>query len=348
MNVRRIFRSLVASLVFFPFTLLLSPVLPGQQPYRMIDKWNVGGTGTWDYLAFDAAANRLYVAHNARVEVIDTESGKLVGAVEGLKSTHGIALNLDTRTGYISDGAGNAVIVFDRATLQVTATIAAGTNPDGIVYEPTTATVWAFNGKSLNATVIDTTTRKVIATVPVPDKPEFPVADGTGTIFVNIDGKNEIARIDARQQKIVAEWPLTGCESPSGLSFDPVHRRLFSVCDGGKMAVVDANTGKQLASVAIGDGPDAVVFDPKRQLVFTSNGDDGTLSIIDAGRNNFPAIQTLKTLKGARTMAYDATSGRAFLAWAKFAEAAAATPTATHTRPKGIEAGSFVILVVGK
>ena len=348
MSMCHIFRSLVASLMVFAFTLVLSPVLPGQQPYRMVAKWNVGGTGTWDYLNFDASAKRLYVAHSTRVEVIDTESGKLVGAVEGLKGTHGIALNPDRKTGYISDGAGNAVIVFDRVTLQVTATIAAGTNPDGIVYEPTTATVWAFNGKSLNATVIDTTARKVIATVPLPDKPEFPVADGKGSIYVNIDGKNQIARIDARQHKIVAEWSLPGCESPSGLSFDSAHRRLFSVCDGGKMAVTDADTGKQMASVKIGEGPDAVVFDPTRQLVFSSNGDDGTLSIIDASRSNYPAIQTLKTIKGARTMGYDATSGRAFLAWAKFASAVALTPTATHTRPQGIEPGSFAILVVAK
>ena len=148
-------------------------------------------------------------------------------AIAGLHGTHGVALDTAGKFGYISDGGGNAVVVFDRATLATVATIPAGTNPDGIVFEPATQTVWAFNGRSKDATVIDAATRKVVATIPLPGKPEFPAVDGKGTVFDNIEDKNEIVRLDARTNKLTAEWPLTGCDGPSGLAFDAAGSRLF-------------------------------------------------------------------------------------------------------------------------
>src|SRR5262249_47986348 len=163
--------------------------------------------------------------------------------ITGLKGTHGVAFDADGKTGYISDGAGNAVAVFDRTSNKITQTIPAGTNPDGILFEPITNTVWAFNGRSKDATVIDAKTKQVVATVALPGKPEFPVADGKGSIFVNIEDKNEIAHLDAKSHALLAGWPI-GCESPSGHAIDLANNRLFAVCDGKKMAVVDAGTGK--------------------------------------------------------------------------------------------------------
>ncbi len=189
-------------------------------------------------------AHRLYVTHGPRVEVLDSDTGKVVGSITGLKGTHGVALDDAGKYGYVSDGGANAVVVFDRTSLATVASIPAGTNPDGIVFEPKTKTVWAFNGRSSNATVIDTAERKVVATIALSGKPEFPVADGTGTVFANIETKNEIVRFDAAAKTITATWPLANCDSPSGLAIDTAGRRLFAVCDGGKMAVVDANTGK--------------------------------------------------------------------------------------------------------
>lgn len=341
-----VFALRLLSIAALPF-ILFSPAARGQSNYHVVDRWTIGGDGGWDYLLADGPAHRLYVTHNSRVEVIDTTTGKVIGAVTGLKSTHGVALDPDGKIGYASDGAGNAVVVFDRSSFAVLATIPAGTNPDGIVYEPVTKTVWAFNGRSQNVTIVDTATRTVAATVPAPGKPEFPAADGKGNVYVNIEDKNEIARFDAKTHTQMSVWPLTGCDSPSGLAFDPAGRRLFSVCDGGKMVVTSADTGKVLALPAIGDGPDAAAYDAQHQLAFSSNGQSGNLTVVDASKPEYPVLQTVTTERGARTMALDSVSGRIYLATAQFGPAPAPTPEHPRTRPS-ILPGSFIILVVGK
>jgi YVTN family beta-propeller protein len=329
-------------------SILLAPSAAlAQKPYSVLTRWTVGGEGGWDYLTSDPKAHRLYVTHGPRVEVLDTDSGKVVGSITGLKGTHGVALDDSGKFGYVSDGGANVVVVFDRATLATVASIPAGTNPDGIAFEPVTKTVWAFNGRSSNATVIDTGQQKVVATIPLDGKPEFPVADGKGTVFANIESKNEIVRFDAAARKITATWPLANCESPSGLAIDPAGRRLFAVCDGGKMAVVDANSGKTLANPSIGDGPDAARYDSASKLAFSSNGESGTLTIIDASKDNYSVLQNLATQRGARTMTLDSATGRIYLATAKFGERPA--PTAQNPRPRpAVVPGSFTILVVGQ
>lgn len=316
-----------------------------QEPYRVLDHWKIGGMGGWDYLLADPGAGRLYVTHGTRVEVIDTSTGKIVGAVTGLKGVHGVVLDPDGRFGYISDGGANAVVVFDRKTLAVVATIATGTNPDGIVYEPVTKTVWAFNGRSKDVTVIDTAKRVTVATIALPGKPEFPVADGKGYVFDNIEDKNSIVRLDASSKTLKNTWTLAGCESPSGMAIDREHHRLFSVCDNKKMAVVDAESGKVLATPAIGDGPDAAGYDEKKQLAFSSNG-EGSLTVIDA-RSGYKVLQQLQTMKGARTMTYDAGKDRVYVVSAELGprpEPSAANP---HPRP-AIVPNTFQVLVIGR
>ncbi|HEX3473010.1 MAG TPA: YncE family protein, partial [Silvibacterium sp.] len=236
---------------------LFSSAMYAQKPYEVLDHWKVGGTGGWDYLLADPGEHLLYVTHGPRVEVIDTRSGKAIASITGLKGTHGVALDSDGKYGYISDGASNDVVIFDRHTFQTITRIPAGTNPDGIVFEPVTKTVWAFNGRSSDVTVIDASQQKVVATIKLPGKPEFPVADGKGNVFDNIESANSIVRLDARAKALTATWKLSNCESPSGLAMDLERRKLFAVCDGKKMAVVDADSGKQIATPAIGDGPDA-------------------------------------------------------------------------------------------
>jgi YVTN family beta-propeller protein len=325
--------------------LALSAAIPAhaQNPFTVQDKWIIGGEGGWDYLLADPGAHRLYVTHGPRVEVLDTTTGKSIGAITGLKGTHGVALDEDGKFGYISDSGLNAVVVFDRKTFATVATIPSGTGPDGIVYEPVTKTVWSFNGRSKDATVIDTATRKVIATIALPGRPEFPAADGTGLVFDNIEDKNEIVRLDAKTLKLTATWPLDGLESPSGLAIDPDGKRLFAVCDGKKMAVLDYTTGKVLAKPDIGDGPDAAGYDPKNKLAFSSNG-EGTVSIVDT--TTYKTVQTLKTEPRARTMAFDSSNGKVYTVTAKFGPAPAPTADAPHPRPT-ILPNSFVVVVVG-
>jgi YVTN family beta-propeller protein len=326
---------------------LLSTAIAAQgQSYHIADHWKVGGEGGWDYLLSDDAAHRLYVTHGPRVEVLDTTTGKTVGAITGLKGTHGIALNPDGKTGYVTDGGGNAIIVFDRASLEVKQSVTAGTNPDGVAFEPTTNTVWAFNGRSKNVSVMDASNNQIVATISLPGKPEFPQVDSQGNVFVNIEDQNVIVKLDAKTKSVVGNWALKGCESPSGLAIDQAQHRLFSVCDGKKMAVSDYAAGKLIGLASIGDSPDAAGFDPKNKVAFSSNG-DGTLTVVSTAKPGFPALQNLETAKGARTMAYDAAIDRVFLSAAKYAPEPPAVPGAPRKRPAALP-GSFEIIVVSR
>ncbi len=334
--------------LFFAASLLGLTALSSaaQEPYHVIDHWKIGGSGGWDYLLADPAAHLLYVTHGPRVEVIDTKTGKSVGAIAGMKGTHGIALDPEGRFGYISDGGSNDVVVFDRKTFATLATIPAGTNPDGIAYEPETKTVWAFNGRSKNVTVIDTASRTVVATIGLPGKPEFPQVDGHGRVFDNIEDQNQIVALDAKAKTLTATWPLTGCDSPSGLAIDRLHQRLFTVCDGKAMGVVDTKTGKQLAVATIGEGPDAAGYDAKDQLAFSSNGQDGTFSVVDAA-HGYKTIASLPTKLGARTMAYDEQTDRAYVVTADLGPRPEATPANPHPRP-AILSDTFEVIVIGR
>lgn len=314
-----------------------------QKPFKVEQRWVIGGEGGWDYLTADPASHRLYLTHGTRVEVVDTQTGKTIGAVTGLTRCHGVVIAPDGKTGFVSDGGANNVVAFETATFATITKIPAGTNPDGIAFEPTTNTVWAFNGKSNDATVIDAVGKTVIATIPLPGKPEFPQADGNGAVFVNIEDRNVIVRTDAKTKKVTATWPLAGCDSPSGMAIDKAGMRLFSVCDGKSMAVIDARTGDSLGKAKIGDGPDAAAYDANGKLAFSSNG-DGTLTVVDAGRPGYPVLQTVATDKGARTMAYDAISDKVYLAAAKLAPVDPAKPKA---RP-AVLPGTFMVVVVGR
>ena len=181
-----------------------------QKAYKVEQRWTIGGDGSWDYMLADASTHRLYIAHQTRVDVVDTETGKVVGTIAGLTRCHGIVILPDGKTGFVSDGGANTVVVFDPATLAVKTKIAAGTNPDGMAYEASTNTLWAFNGGSKNATVIDAGTLAAVGTVALPGKPEFPVSDDAGTIYVNIEDKNAIVRLDVKARKATATWPLAG------------------------------------------------------------------------------------------------------------------------------------------
>lgn len=325
--------------------LLTGGLLHAQKPFAVQQRWTIGGDGSWDYMIVDSTAHRLYIAHQTRVQVVNLDTGKLIGAIQGLTRCHGIVLAPGAKTGFISDGGANSVVVFDPATLGKLGNIPVGTNPDGMVYEPITNTLWAFNGGSKNVTIIDVDKRAAVATVALPGKPEFPVTDGKGTVFVNIEDANSVVRLDAKTQAITATWQLDDCESPSGLAIDQTGGRLFSVCDGKRMAVTDAYSGKSLATPHIGDGPDATAYDATRKLAFASN-EDGTLSVIDTDKPDYPVLQTLPTMNGARTMALDSTTGKIYTVSAKLGATPPPNPAVLHNRPTAIP-GTFTILVIG-
>ena len=346
LSIRRLNSTIVAAALLCG-ALATPAVLAAQKPYHIVDRWKLGGEGGWDALTVDSAGHRLYLSHGPRVEVVDTQTGKPVGAITGLQGTHCIALDDAGKFGYISDGRGNAVVVFDRATLATVATIPAGKSPDAIVFEPVTKTVWSFNGHGNDVSVIDPATRMVVATIPLPGNPEFAAIDGKGTIYNNIESKGEIVRLDAKTKKMTAEWAMPGCEGPTGLALDIAGNRLFSACGEKKMAVTDAGSGKQLALASIGDGPDGAEWDAAHKLAFSPNGRSATLTVIDASAPGYPAIEELPTQRGARTIAYDPATDRVFLVTAEFGPAPAATADNPRPRPPAIP-GSFTVLVVGR
>lgn len=310
-------------------------------------RWPIGGEGGWDYLTLDQAAHRLYVTRSDHVAVVDTRSGKQVGEVTPTNGVHGVALAPNMQRGFASNGRGDSVTVFDLKTLATLTTIPIeGHNPDSIVFDAPSGQVFTFNGHSQDATVIDARTSKVVATIKLSGKPEFAVSDDNGHIYVNIEDRSELTEIDTHANKAVATWPLTDCEEPSGLAFDRAHQRLFSVCQNGHMAVTDAKSGRHVATIAIGKGPDAAAFDPRTQEVFSSNGSDGTLTIIhEDSPDQYRVTQTVTTQKSARTMALDQATHRVYLAAAEFGPAPAPVAGEHRVRPP-MKPDSFTILVV--
>lgn len=305
----------------------------GPASFHVAERWPVGGTGGWDYLALDKSGRRLFVTRETRVDVIDTTSGTVVGSIANTPGAHGVAMAPRLKRGYVSNGKAATVTAFNLDTLRILATAkVSGTNPDAIVFEPVGQHVLTFNGGSSNASVLDAMTLAPVATIALPGKPEFAVADGAGRVFVNIESeRGQMAVIDARTLTMTAVWPLPGCARPTGLALDRVHRRLFSVCDANVMAVTNAASGLAVASLAIGEHPDAAAFDAGLGLVFSSNG-DGTLTVIHQDdADHYRVVENLPTQKSARTLALDPVLHRIYLVAADFGpirEASAAEPRA--------------------
>jgi YVTN family beta-propeller protein len=316
---------------------------------EVLQHWKLGGAGGWDYLTVDSAAHKLYISRGTRVDVVNIDTGKVIGSIPDTQGVHGIALAKELNRGYTSNGRANSVTVFDLDTLKIVQEVPVpGKNPDAILFEPVNKRVFTFNGASKDATVLDASTLAVIGTIPMPDKPEFAVDDGRGRVFVNIESDpGEMMVIDSKALTAKSRWPLPGCNSPSGLAIDPSHNRLFSVCEGKVMAVTDATTGKRIALVAIGEHPDAAAYDARRAAALSSNG-DGTLTIVrQETPDRYAVAANLATQPGARTMALDPATGKIYLATADFGPPPPATAEQPHPRPAPI-ADSFVVLVVGE
>jgi YVTN family beta-propeller protein len=328
--------------------LMCAATLRGEGPFHVEHEWKIGGDGGWDYLAVDPQSKLLYITRGNHVIVVDTNAGKQVADITGLHGTHGVVFSSDGEHGYITDGGANQVAEFSRRTNTIEKTIPAGTGPDGAVFDPATKTVWAFNGRSHDVTVIATDTNTVVATVALPGKPEFPVADGNGFVYDNIEDKSEIVKLDAKAHTVAATWPVAPCESPSGLAIDAAHHRLFAVCDNQKMAVVDTDSGRVIATPAIGDGPDAGRFSPSDQFAFSSNGGSGTLTVVhEDDADHFSVVENLPTRRGARTMAMDPDGRHLYVVTAEFGPRPAATADNPRPRP-AIVPGSFEVIAISR
>jgi YVTN family beta-propeller protein len=314
---------------------------------EVVQRWKLGGSGGWDYLTLDSATHRLFISRATRVDVVDTQSGHVLGTIGDTQGVHGIALATDLHRGFTSNGKADSITVFDLESLKTIREVKLSAhNPDSILYEPAGKHVFTFNGKSKDVTVLDASTLAVVATIPVPDKPEFAVDDHAGQIFVNIESDpGQIVVIDSQRLAVKATWPLPGCDSPSGLAMDRIHRRLFSVCDHKVMAVTNADNGSSVARVPIGEGPDAAAFDEKRELVLSSNGEGSLTLVREESPDHYRIVETVKTQRGARTMALDPVSGKVYLVTADLSPAPAPTPEQPDPQPIPVP-DTFTVLVV--
>lgn len=320
---------------------------PGPSGYHLIKTIKVGGEGFWDYLEFDSLTRRLFISRGNKVVVLDVDSEKVVGEIPDTTGVHGIALAPDLGDGFTSNGGAGTVSIFDMKTLQVIGNVKAGMNPDAIVYDPATKRVFTMNGRSSDSTAIDAKSGQVVGTIPLDGKPEFAVADGAGHVYVNIENKSEEVQIDSRNLVVTARWPLAPGESPSGLAIDAKNRRLFAGCHNKMMAILDADSGKVIATPPIGVGVDANRFDPGTGFAFASNG-GGTLTVVhEDSPDKFSVVEEVPTQMGARTMALDPKTHEVFLVTAQFAPPPAATPDNPHPRG-GMVPDSFVVLVFGR
>lgn len=296
--------------------------------YSVIKKIPIPGQGNWDYLTIDEDARRLYVSHGTQVEVLDVDSGAIVGKIENTQGVHGIAIAPDIGRGFISDGQSSTVTIFDLKTLKTIAEVPTGKKPDAIIYDPATSRVFAFNGGSNSATVIEGKDGKVAGTIDLGGGPEFAAADGNGYVYNNLEDEGVVLKINSRTLKVEHRWPTAPCSSPSSMAIDRANRRLFLGCRSKVMAVMNADSGHVITTLPIGDHVDATAFDVETRLIFNSNG-EGTVTVIhQESPDKYSVAETVKTLPRAKTSALDPKTHQLFLSTA--------------------ESGQFEVLVVGK
>ena len=313
--------------------------------YHIVRDLQLPGEANFDDLRVDSSG-RVFATRGTFVAIIDHDGTRVLGQLADTPGVHSIAIDESMQRGYVTAGGASRVVVFDLTSLaRITDIATTGDNPDAIVFDETTRRVFAFNGRGRNATVIDPATNAVVGTIALDAKPEFAVTDGDGRIYVNLEDANSIAAIDAQAMSVVQRFPIKGCEGPTGLAIDRAHQRLFSTCGNKLMAVLDATTGRVVATLPIGAFVDGAAYDAAKQLAFASAG-DGTLTIVhEDGPERFRIVQTLATHRGARTMTLDPRSHRLYVASAIYVETPAADGQAPGPRFSAVP-GSFDLLLI--
>ncbi|MDQ2973937.1 MAG: YncE family protein [Acidobacteriota bacterium] len=338
--------------VIFCFVAVMS-IIPNAQAqpspgYHLLKKFVLGGEGGWDLLTFDSATHRLYIPRGTHVMVVDADSGAIVGDIPNTPRVHGVAIAPEFGKGFTSNGGDGTVTIFDLKTLKPLGQVKAGKNPDAIIYDSASKRIFCFNGNSNDTTAIDAKTGTVAGTLALGGKPELAVADEHGKIFINLEDKSAIVEFDSRKLAVDATWLLSPGEEPTGIALDRKHHRLFAACGNKLMVVLNAENGKLVTTFPIGSGVDGAGFDSERQLAFSPNGADGTLTVVhENSPDKFTVVENVPSQRGARTMTLDEKSHRVFLATAEFGPTPAATEKQPRPRPPMLP-GTFTLLVYGK
>jgi DNA-binding beta-propeller fold protein YncE len=329
--------------------LALSLVMSAMQAgtgYKVENRYPVPGNGGFDYLSIDSAARRLYLSHGTQVDVVDPDSGKLLGAIPDTPGVHGIAIASEFKHGFTSNGRENKVSMFDPVTLALIKKIDVGKGPDGIYYDPGTRRVFTNNHGTHDITAIDAKSGEVVGTVKAEgDGEQAIIADNL--IYVNSEEANEVVVFDPKSLEVKKRFPIGVAKTPTGLAYDAKTKRLFIGCrNEPKMVVMDALSGKVINSFPIGRGVDYAAFDPQSRLVFFSCS-EGVLSIYhETSADQYEDAGAVKTQPSAKTLAFDTKTKKIFLTAAEYLETPAATPGGRPQR--SVKPGTFVVLVVGK
>jgi YVTN family beta-propeller protein len=317
------------------------------EPYKFLNEIPIGGEGGWDILTIDSEAGRLYLSHATKVVVVDLDHNTLAGEIGDTPGVHAFMPVPELQRGFSSNGKESKSSVVDLTTLKTLSKIETGQSPDAIAYEPERGEVYVFNHTGNSATVIDAKRAKVVATIPLGGSPEFAVADAnTDRIYCNLEDKSEVAVIDAAKHEVIARWPLAPGEGPSGITLDAAHHRLFAGCHNKMMVMLDTETGKVVTTVPIGAGVDGCGFDDSTQLAFASCGDGTTTIAMEETPQKLTVAQTLKTERGARTMALDPKTHRIYLPSAQFQPPPSPSPGMSPGRPT-IVPNTLKLLVYG-
>ncbi|HEX6966852.1 MAG TPA: YncE family protein [Gemmatimonadaceae bacterium] len=315
--------------------------------YHVANRYTLGGDGGWDYVALDTASHRLFITRGDRAMVVDPANGKVLGEVTGIDGAHGVAFDYASGHGFATSGRDSSVVMFDLKTLAVSGRSRAAADADAILFDPATKHVFTFNGDAQSSSVIDGATGRNIGTVDLGAKPEFGVSDGHGKVYVNLESTGEIAEIDAAAMKVTRTWSIAPCQSPTGLAIDVAHDRLFSGCRNRVMAISDAKAGKLVTTVPIGSGVDACRFDAATGDAFSSNGGDGTITVVhEDAPDHFTVVQTVPTMRSARTMELNPTTHALYTVGAKFGPMPAQSAGTPRRRRPPMVPGSFTLLVL--
>jgi YVTN family beta-propeller protein len=313
--------------------------------YEFLNEIPIGGEGGWDILTIEA--NRLYLSHATKIVVVDLNRSVVVGEIAETPSVHAFVAVPEFQRGFSSNGKENKSSVVDLTTLKTISKIDTGQNPDAVAYDSKRHEVYVFNHSGNSVTVIDAKEAKAVATIPLSGNPEFPVVDPTASrVYCNIEDKSEVAVIDANKHQVVANWSLAPGQEPTGIALDATHHRLFATCHNKMMVVLDTETGKVIANVPIGAGTDGCAFDDATQLAFASCGEGVVTIAHEDSPDKLSILQTLKTERGARTIALDPKTHRIYLPTAQFQPPPSPSPGASPARPT-IVPNTLKLLVYG-
>ena len=318
-----------------------------EDPYKFVREIPIGGEGGWDILTIDSEAGRLYLPHSTKVVVVDLDHNTPAGEIADTPGVHAFMPIPELQRGFSSNGKESKSSVVDLTTQKTLSKVETGQSPDAIAYEPERGEVYIFNHAGNSATVIDAKHATVVATIPLGGSPEFAVANAnTDRIYCNLEDKSEVAVIDVAKHEVIARWPLAPGEEPTGIALDATHHRLFAACHNKIMVMLDTETGKVVASVPIGAGTDGAAFDDTTQFAFASCGDGTTTIAKEETPDKLTVVQTLKTERGARTMAIDPKTHRIYLPSAQFQPAPSPSPGQSPARPTVVP-NTLKLLVYG-